>query len=342
MVLTDIRKIEMVDIPEPRIENDDDVKIRMKAVGLCGSDVHYYATGRIGDQIVKYPFTVGHEGAGIVEEVGPGVTKIKKGDRIAIEPAISCYNCDQCNAGRPHTCRNLKFLGCPKELPGCFCDYLVMPERNCFLIEDDTTFQQAALVEPLSIGVYTVKRAPSVKDANIAILGAGPIGLSTYLASRAQGVNNVYITDKEDYRVDIAANRPGVTWAGNPDKEDIVAKITEAEPMGVDVVFEACGQPEAIQQAIDLCKPGGTIVVVGIPEVDMIPVFFHGMRRKELTLRQVRRQNECQHDALDLVQKEKLDVDFMVTHHFKLDEVDKAFELVDNYDDGIIKAMIEI
>jgi threonine dehydrogenase-like Zn-dependent dehydrogenase len=133
-----------------------------------------------------------------------------------------------------------------------------------------------------------------------------------------------------------------VTWAGNPTKENVVAEIQKLEPAGLDVVFEACGQPEAVDQAIDMLKPGGTLIAVGIPEIDWIPMHFHRMRRKELTLRQVRRQCECQERALELVEKEKLDVDFMVTHHYKLDEIQKAFEIVDQYSDGVIKAMIEI
>jgi L-iditol 2-dehydrogenase len=126
--------MEMRNIPDPEIKNPNDVLIRMKIVGVCGSDVHYYTQGKIGSQVVEYPFTVGHEGAGIVEAVGSAVTKVKPGDRIAVEPAMSCWECDQCKAGRPHTCRKLHFLGCPKQADGCLSEYIVMPEECCLKI----------------------------------------------------------------------------------------------------------------------------------------------------------------------------------------------------------------
>jgi len=143
--LTGIRQMEMMEVSDPQIVNADDVLIRMKTVGVCGSDVHYYETGRIGSQVVQYPFTVGHEGSGIVEAVGATVKTVKPGDRIAIEPAMPCGICDQCLVGRPHTCRKLRFLGCPKQAEGCLSEYIVMPEKSCFKISARTTFDEAAL-----------------------------------------------------------------------------------------------------------------------------------------------------------------------------------------------------
>ena len=193
MMLTGIRQMEMRDIPAPEIKNPTDVLIRMKIVGVCGSDVHYYTQGKIGSQVVEYPFTVGHEGAGIVKAVGAAVTKVKPGDRIAVEPAMSCWKCDQCLAGRPHTCRKLRFLGCPKQADGCLSEYLVMPEECCFKIKDSMSFEEAAISEPLAIGVYAVSRSIPMKGAKIAILGAGPIGLSVLLPAMAQGAEKVYM-----------------------------------------------------------------------------------------------------------------------------------------------------
>lgn len=136
MQLTGIRQMEMFEVPAPFVTNDTDVLIRMTTVGVCGSDVHYYTTGRIGDQVVQYPFTVGHEGAGIVEKVGKKVTRVKPGDRIAIDPAMPCFQCDQCKAGRFHTCRKLRFLGCPGQAEGCLSEFLVMPETSCFKMDE--------------------------------------------------------------------------------------------------------------------------------------------------------------------------------------------------------------
>ena len=127
MMLTGIRRMEMHQVPDPEVADDHDVLIKMKVIGVCGSDVHYYTSGKIGSQVVQYPFPVGHEGAGEVVSTGKAVTRVRPGDRIAIEPAMPCRECDQCQAGRPHTCRNLRFLGCPGQADGCLSEYIVMP-----------------------------------------------------------------------------------------------------------------------------------------------------------------------------------------------------------------------
>ena len=155
LTLTGIRKFEFRETPKPTIKKTTDVLLQIRKVGICGSDIHYYSTGKIGDQVIKFPFTIGHECSGIVEAVGGKVTRVKKGDHVAIEPAVSCGKCDQCKSGRRHTCRNLKFLGCPGELEGCLSEYIVMPEENCYKISPSMSFIQGALVEPLSIGVYS-------------------------------------------------------------------------------------------------------------------------------------------------------------------------------------------
>jgi L-iditol 2-dehydrogenase len=138
MMLTGIRQMEMRNIPEPALVNSNDVKIKMSVMGICGSDIHYYTQGQIGTQKVQYPFTVGHEGAGEVVEVGKSVKRVKPGDIIAIEPAMPCWECDQCLAGRHHTCRKLRFLGCPGQAEGCLMEYIVMPETSCIPLKGNT------------------------------------------------------------------------------------------------------------------------------------------------------------------------------------------------------------
>jgi L-iditol 2-dehydrogenase len=340
MMLTAIRQMEMMDVPDPVIKNDKDVLIRMHTVGVCGSDVHYYVSGKIGSQVVKYPFAVGHEGAGVVEKIGTGVTSVKVGDRIAVEPAISCWQCDQCKAGRHHTCRKLLFLGCPGQIPGCLSEYIVMPQESCFKISDKMTMDVAAASEPLAIGVYAVKQSIPMQGTDIAILGAGPIGLSVMLAAKSQGASGIYATDKIDQRVELAASN-GTTWAGNPDSDDVVAKILEMVPGGMDVVFECCGKQEALDQAIELLKPGGKLMLIGIPEVDRIDFSIDKLRRKEICIQNVRRQCDCVQDTLDMLDDGGFDVNFMVTHRFKFAQTKEAFDLVADYADGVVKAMIE-
>ena len=187
MVLTGIRKFAELEKDEPRIQNPDDVRIRIKSVGVCGSDIHYFTEGKIGSQVVEFPFAVGHECSGIVVETGSTVTRVKVGDLVAVDPSVHCGSCDQCRAGRPHTCRNNRFLGCPGQLEGCLCETIVMPEFTCFPLNDSFNPISAALIEPLSIGVYSVELAnTNFQNKSIGIFGAGPIGLSILMVLKAE------------------------------------------------------------------------------------------------------------------------------------------------------------
>lgn len=341
VVLTGIEQMELVEMPEPVIESADGVLLQVGSVGVCGSDVHYYRTGRIGSQVVEYPYRVGHEFAATVLEVGSGVTRVKPGDRVAIEPAMSCGACDQCLAGRPHTCRTLRFLGCPGQADGCLSERFVMPEACCYPIGPNTSFDEAAVAEPLSIGVYSVGQSVPMPGARIGILGCGPIGLSVLLPAVAGGVEKAYVTDKIDARLDVARDA-GAQWIGNPDKLDVVDAITADEPLLLDAVFECCGQQEALDQAVELLKPGGKLMLIGIPTVDRISFPIDKLRRKELCIQNVRRQNECVQPALDMIESGAVDVSFMITHRFPLERCKEAFDLVAAYGDGVVKAMVQV
>ncbi len=341
VVLTGIRRMELREIPRPNIKRDTDVLVKVDAVGICGSDVHYYTSGGIGSMRVEYPFTVGHEGAGTVEAVGAGVTRVKAGDRVAIEPAMSCGECDQCRAGRPNTCRELKFISCPGEASGCLAEYVVMPERNCYPIPDSMTAEQAAVSEPLSIGLYSIRKSIPMKDAALAVLGTGPIGLSVILAARQTAVRRIYATEKIEPRMN-AARSAGADWVGNPGKEDVVAAVLQREPLGPDVVFECCGEQEALDQAVDMLKPGGKLMIVGIPEEERITFDTGIFRRKELTLYYVRREADCVQSALDLIHSGSVAVDFMITHRFPLEQTQQAFDMLADYRDGVIKAIVNV
>ncbi len=340
MVLTGIRQMEMITLPNPKIINDTDVLIKMQRVGVCGSDIHYYTTGKIGSQVVEYPFPVGHEGAGIVTQIGNAVTSVKIGDEIAIEPAMPCWNCDQCNVGRPHTCRNLKFLGCPGQADGCLSEYIVMPETSCFPLEGNMNLDDGALSEPLAIGVYAVKQSISMPGAAIGILGFGPIGMSVLLPAKAQGASSIFVTDKIDDRLAMARSLD-VDYAGNPYQEDVVAKVAEIEPNMLDVVFECCGKQDALDNAIDLLKPGGKLIMIGIPTFDQWKLSADKGRRKEITYTNIRRQNHALEPTLEMMKNNVFDARKMVTHRYNFAQTKEAFDLVDNYADGVMKVMID-
>jgi len=216
----------------------------------------------------------------------------------------------------------------------------VVPEESCFASKK-LSFDELCLVEPLSIAVYAVKYALPLKNKNIGILGAGPIGLSTLTAARSHNAANIYVTDKINSRCEIA-HKHGALWSGNPLKTDIVKEIEKNEPLLLDVVFECCGDQDAIDQAMQLLKPGGKLVIVGIHEAERISISTDLMRRREITIYNVRRQNESTFDALKLIESGKYNVDLMVTHHFSINESQKAFDTVANYKDGVLKAIINV
>lgn len=340
MKLTGIRQMEMKEVPTPSVLREHEVLIRMKTLGVCGSDIHYYTTGRIGSQVVEYPFTVGHEGAGQVEKVGSGVTRVKPGDRIAIEPAMPCWECDQCLAGRPHTCRNLKFLGCPGQAEGSLSEYIVMPESSCFPIPDQMTYDEAAISEPLAIGLYAVRQSVPMAGAAVGILGFGPIGMSVLLPARALGARWIYVTDKINDRLAIA-HKNGADLTANPLEDEVVDTLMKEEPALLDVVFECCGQQEALDHAVQLLKPGGKLMIIGIPEFDRWSFEADTARRKELTIQHVRRQNEALQPALEMLAEGTIQVAGMATHRYAFDRAGEAFELVAGYRDGVMKAMID-
>ncbi len=339
--LTGIRKMELTLAEEPVIVRSDDVKIRLVSVGVCGSDIHYYSEGKIGTQLVEYPFAVGHECSGIIEEVYPGVTNVKVGDLVVVDPSVHCGECDQCLSGRPHTCRRNKFLGCPGQLEGCLTEYIVMPSFTCFPVTGKLNPVQAALIEPFTIGVYSVKLAEiKERETAAAIFGAGPIGLSVLLKLLADGFTNIGMIEPLDYRLN-KAGEIGASYLINPNKEDMETKVKNQVELFVDVVFEASGEQDAVDNAIKILKPGGKLVLVGIPPSAQYTFDMDMMRRKEITVLNVRRQNHCVEEAIDLVVSGKADVEKMVTHHFTLDETATAFDVVAGYKDGVVKAMID-
>lgn len=331
----------LINDDSPQITNKNEVKIKLKSIGVCGSDIHYYSEGKIGTQVVKFPFPVGHECSGVIEEVGENVTRVKVGDLVAVDPAVHCGVCDQCLSGRPHTCRNNKFLGCPGQLDGCLAEYIVMPDFTCFSVTEKLNPVQAALIEPLSIGVYAVNMAGIVQnDSSVAIFGAGPIGLSILMKLKADGIHNAGVIEPLEYRLG-RAKETGAKYIINPEKENVQARVSQQEELLLDVVFEASGKQEAVNNSLKILKPGGKLVLVGIPPSAQYIFDMDEMRRKELTVINIRRQNHCVEEAIDLVVAGKVDVEKMVTHHFSLEDTPVAFDMVEGYKNGVIKAMID-
>jgi L-iditol 2-dehydrogenase len=369
-VFTGLRRLEVIDVPEPSIERPSDVLLGIDRVGICGSDIHYYLDGRIGNQVLSYPAALGHECSGTVLAVGDEVRNVVPGDRAAIDPAISCGMCDQCRLGRFHTCRLVRFMGSPNQAPGAAAERVVMPAKCCSVVPGHVTQDQAALVEPLSIGLHAVRLSQLFEGAAICILGAGPIGLGVLLCSKALGHNTVAMADLLEERLAVAMHcgadsttvnvgwdqratasasppwRPVPEMVGRRDgslrEGRCLSHPTMIAPDGFDFVFECTGDPKCIEEGQRLLKCGGTLVIVGIPGTDQVSFDPHHMRRAELTFKSVRRQNGCVESVIDLLAQGKINADRLITHHFPLEDIAAAFEIVADYRDGVIKAMIDV
>jgi L-iditol 2-dehydrogenase len=339
IVLTSVGKVELRDVPKPTLAADTDVLLRTSVVGLCGSDLHYFTADTIAGEKIPLPAVLGHEVAAVVEAVGTRVARLKPGDRVAVDPSLSCGVCDQCRGGRPHTCRRLRFLGSPGERDGALAEYFVMPEGNCFPIPEGVTMNEAMLAEPLSIALHAFSFWPGGSGPSMAVLGAGPIGLSAIIAARAAGVAEIYATDIVGERAE-ATRRAGAVWAGDPAREDVVREILSRQALGLDAVFECCGEQSALDQAVELLKPGGTLVVVGIPLAERVSFPSAALRRKEIRVQSVRRQNRNIKRALLLLSARLVDIGFLANREFRPDDAQAAFETAAARKDGALKVTI--
>jgi L-iditol 2-dehydrogenase len=342
--LTKPGRLETREAPDPKLRQPTDVLLELSAVGICGSDLHYFRTGRIGSAVLDQPWIMGHECAAVVAEVGSAVTGLAVGDRVAVDPLIACGRCDQCRSGRKHTCREQHFLGCPGQQQGCLCQRIVMPSECCFRVPDQLSVGAAVMVEPFAIALHAQRLLGSAQGKHIGILGAGPIGLCVLAALQLAGAASLTLTDPLAYRLEMArklgATSVHLLAPGQVDSAGVVEEILGRHPGGLDAVFDCSGEQAALDQAAALLAPGGTLLIVGIPEVSRVSFDINVLRRKELTLKNVRRQNDCTELAVELLGSGRVQLDEVITHRFDLSESQDAFELVSNYRDGVAKALI--
>jgi len=339
--LTAPGRFEVREVADPVEIGPNDVLVRLKAIGVCGSDRHYFTEGRIGSQVVEYPFTVGHECAGVVERVGRAVGRVGVGDRVVVDPAMPCGECEWCRGGRENVCPHMRFLGCPGQVEGALKELLVMPERCLFHLPDSLSFDDGVVIEPAAICAYAVKQSRLDAAETVAVLGCGPIGLLTLACARASGRRRAFASDLVAERIE-AAKRLGADVSLNPNDGDIVETILEAtDGRGVDVVYECAGKQETLDQAMRIAAPGGRISIIGIPSTLRVELIPDMTRRKELLLINVRRQNGMVERTIELAASGAVPVRDLVTHHFPLERVAEAFDLVVTYRDGVLKAIIE-
>lgn len=305
--------------------NSDEVLLRVLATGMCGSDLHPYETGSIGSTTLDQPLVMGHEFSAVVERVGPDVQNLKVGTRVAVDPAWVCGVCRECLSGNHNLCRQQRFCGlAPTD--GSLRERLVAPARFCHPVPDTISDATAALLEPLGIALHATDLARIRVGSTVAILGAGPIGLCLIQTARLAGASKVYTSDPLTYRQQFAQK---------------LGALPLPEGAEADVVIEAAWARESVQQAMEIARPGGTVVLVGIPFQDTVSFAHSVARRKGLTILMSRRMKDTYPRAINLVESGKVDLDSMVTHRFRLRETPDAFRRNARYEDEIIKIIIE-
>jgi len=338
--MTDIGKIEMgeIDIPVPK---DDEVLVKLEYVGICGSDVHYFETGAIGDYVVKPPFVLGHEAGGTVVETGKNVTNLSIGDRVALEPGKTCGKCEMCLSGKYNLCPDVVFFATPP-VDGVFQEYVAHDAKLCFKLPENVSTLEGALVEPLSVGFHAAREGDAKSGQTVVIMGAGCIGLVSMLAVKALGADKVYVVDVLKNRLDKALEI-GADGVINGVEEDVVARILElTNGSGCDLVIETVGADITTIQAIDAAKKGSTIVLVGYGKTGSRTLPIDNMINKELTIKTVFRYRDIYPMAIKAISERKVDIKKIVTDEFALDELQKAMDYSIHNKANIVKAVIKI
>jgi len=329
------KDIRIEDLPKPEIK-EDEVLVKVKAAGICGSELHAYEG--ISERR-KPPLVMGHEFAGEVAGVGRRVEGFQKGDRIVIEPITRCGICEQCQRGRGNICRNVKLLGL--HVNGAFAEYVPAPARNCYKLPDNVSFEEASTVEPLAVAVHAANRTPIKLGDNVVVVGAGVIGLMALQVARLMGANKVFVTDIVDYRLNFA-KKLGTDKIINSKVEEPVKKVMELTgTKGADVVLEAVGIQSTVQQAISMVGIGGRITVIGMLE-KVMPIGMLDIVVKELDLKgSYGYVSDEFKAALDLISGRKVDVKSLVTNVLPLSDTAQGFELLHKKVDGVVKVVLK-
>lgn len=338
-------RVETVAPPPP--PGPDQVTIRVSAVGVCGSDLHTYLDGRIGDTAVTQPLILGHEFAGVIEAVGASAVDgldqpLRVGQRVAVDPATPCWRCEFCEAGHPNLCRRLHFCGLFPD-DGSLCERMNVAARSCFPVPDSLSDAGAALLEPLGVALHAVDLGKIRVGRSAVVIGCGPIGLLIIRLLRIAGADPIIAFDQHAWRTDKA-----LAWGADAAftvDADPIARLNELTGgRGADVVFEAAWADHTVAQAAEMARLGGRVVLVGIPAEDTFSMKHSTARRKGLTIVMSRRMKHTYPRTIALTQRERdrIQLDDLVSHRFPLQQAADAFALNVSYPPGLHKVVIEI
>jgi len=318
-----------------------EIQVRVRAVGICGSDLHAYAEGGVGDSPCLYPMVLGHEPAGTVVKTGPGVTGWAPGDRAALEPALYCYHCEFCRSGRHNVCANIRFLSTPGH-PGFFRELVNLPAANLLGIPPHLSLEVATVAEPLAIGLHSMKFASIGIGETVAVFGAGPIGLVTIACLRLAGAGRIWAVEPVAHRREMAV-KMGAAVALDPQTGDVAKEIAkETGGRGVDCAIDCAAKENTTNDAIRAARNGGRVVLTGIHSASFVPFEVSPMRRKELAIFNVRRSNHDSDAAVELLIEHTDWFAAMITHTRPLGQIAEAFRITEQYADGVGKMIVEV
>ncbi|HIU31277.1 MAG TPA: NAD(P)-dependent alcohol dehydrogenase [Candidatus Caccousia avistercoris] len=326
------------EIPKPK---QGEVLVKLEYVGICGSDLHYYESGAIGDYVVKPPFVLGHEPGGVVVEAGEGVTHLKPGDRVALEPGRTCGHCEFCRTGRYNLCPDVVFFATPP-VDGVFQEYVAHEADLCFKLPENVSTLEGALIEPLAVGFHAANQGGARPGQTAVVMGAGCIGLVSMMALRARGVSRVYVVDVMENRLE-KAKELGASAVVNGAKQDPVQAVLDlTEGRGADLVIETAGAEAAAQQAVRLTKKGAVIVFVGYTKSGMVSLPMSLALDKELTFRTVFRYRHIYPMAIEAVASGAVNLKGIVTNIFDFSDLQRAMDLSVRDKANIVKSVVKI
>ena len=328
------------EIPMP-VAGAKDVLVKIKVVGICGSDVHYYQLGRIGDNIVNGDFILGHESAGEVVAVGSEVKNLKVGDRVTLEPGKTCGKCKYCKEGKYNLCPDVEFFATPP-YHGVFANYVTHPEDMCFKLPDNVSYMEGALVEPLAVGLHASGMGGVKLGDTVVIFGSGCIGLVTLLSCKARGASKVYVVDVLENRL-ATAKKLGADEVINAKEVNVLQKVNElTNGQGADVVIETAGAEVTVKQTADVVSRGGTIVLVGMTAKDETSFDFMKAMGKEAQIKTIFRYRNLYPVAINAISSGAINVKNIVSNEFDFDHVKEAFDYVVNNAKDVVKAVIKV
>ncbi|MCX6623171.1 MAG: alcohol dehydrogenase catalytic domain-containing protein [Acidobacteria bacterium] len=322
--------------PEP---GPGQILARVHAVGICGSDLHNFSEGSVGDMPSSFPMVLGHEPAGTIVATGEGVSGWQPGDRVVLEPAIYCYHCEFCRTGHFNVCSNIRFLSQPQD-PGFFRDFVVVPEKSVLPLPANLSLAEGTLFEPLAVALHSLEFVALGPGETVAVFGAGPIGLLTIAALRLAGAARIWAIDPIPARRELALK---VGAAAALESEGAVAQILrETGGRGVDAAIDCAAKGDSMNHCLQVVRNAGRVVITGIPAEVRVALEFHVMRRKELRFYNVRRSNHESELALEMLRERPAAFRPVLTHTFPLEKVQAAFELLESYADGCGKLLISL